>query len=190
MKSGRITIGISIIALSAIVLFGIAIAPSVFAGTTETETGATGQVIINGFVSITLYNASIQFSAMNPGTTNQPANASGGFPLVVQVDAATTVDIAVCLNASDFATGGYTLMSENMSFNVTGPAGGTANATCNAAGACPYSQAYVLAFNETSREAGAENASIHNYLTVPAGQKAGTYTNKVFVYAKQGPLTC
>ena len=173
-----------IIALLTMGLMDIEETSSAYAFSNDTEF-TTSTVVVNGLVSITLTGVPIQFSALDPGTTFQAANASGGSPTTVTVDAATNVAVNIYLNASNFTSGSNVMTMGNMSFNVTTPSGGAANASCGTAHSCVYLSSRVWIFNDTARLGSSNVGTISNYISVPAAQVPGTYTNAVNICATQ-----
>jgi hypothetical protein len=184
MKSGKITVGLIAIAaliVGSIGLFGMS---SAYAVTTESES-TTAAVTVNGLVSITMFNVPINFPAVDPGVSFTAANATKGFPMIVQVDNVTNVDVDVFINGSDFAKGGDNFGVGNLSFNVTGSASGTANTSCSALHSCIYQKTRTWVFNETARLGTAANSTISHWISVPGAQAPGAYTNNVEICAKQ-----
>jgi len=188
MKSGRIALGIILIIVFLGLMASVMRMSTSYAAATTEQENTSAQVIVNGAVSITLYGIPIYFSSMDPGTTDMAANATGGFPVNVSIDGATNVLVNVYLNASDFIASPYTLMSENMSYNVSAPGTANANTTCVAAGSCKYGQLWAWSFNESARLGTSRNTSIYNWITIPITQGPGTYTNSVHICASQ--TTC
>ena len=186
MNGGRITLGFLLIVLVAMGLFfGLAKVPSAYAATWANQT-TSAQVIVNGFVSVTLFQVPIYFSALDPGTSNQAANATGGWPMIVQVDGTTNVGCQVYLNATNFVSSGNTLNVPNMSFNVTNSSTAIANVTCaTPTYPCKYGLLPSLILNESARVGVAANSSVSNWITVPSGQAAGTYADNVRVCVHQ-----
>jgi len=190
MNSGRIALGFIIIAIIAMgFLFSVAKMPSSYA-VTSVINATTAQVIVNGLVSTTLFGVPIFFSGMDPGATNQAANTTGGFPMIVQIDGTTNTDVNVYINGTNFAGAGSFNVG-NMSYNVTANNSGGGNATCVGVGGCKYSTLWGWAFNETARSGTARNSTIHHWMSIPAVQLPGTYTNNVAVCTRQlGSGTC
>jgi hypothetical protein len=187
MNSGRVALGIIIILAFTVMglFFTAAKMPNSYAATVGNRT-TTAQVIVNGFVSITIQNVPVYFTQLDPGTTNQLANATGGAPLYVSVDGVTNVVTKVLINASTFVSAALTMLSPNMSWNVSKSASATANATCAADSApCKYSIERALAFTETARSGVGANSSIYNWISVPAIQDPGTYIGNLDIYATQ-----
>ena len=195
MSSGRITLGFLLIVLVAMGLFfGLAKVPSAYAVTNANQT-TSAQVIVNGFISVTLFQVPIYFSALDPGTSNQLANATGGAPIIIQIDGTTNVASEIYVNATNFnmtPTGGYFFTAPNMSFNVSKSATATANTTCAPGGAtpapCKYGIPTAWLFNETARLGAGANSSVYNWISVPSAQAAGTYTNNLRVCVNQASL--
>ena len=189
MDSGRITLGFLLIVMVAVGLFfGITRAPSAYAATNANVT-TYASVLVNGFVSVTLFGVPIYFPSMDPGTNNTQANVSNGWPMIVQVDPTTNAASMILLNATNFTSGSNGFIVGNMSFNVTKSATATANASC-APGAgtvapCNYSLAPMWVFNETARLGAGANSSIYNWMDVPSTQAPGVYLNNVRVCIQQ-----
>ena len=191
MNSGRITIGFIIIGvIAAALFFGMAKMPTAYAAT-NSNGSTTAQVVINGFVSITLSGVPIYFSAMDPGIGNTAANATGGFPMTVTVDSTTNVDVNVYMNGSTFVKSADNFPVENMKYNVSNSTSGRAwNATCFALVApCNYTNVVIQIFNETARLGTARATTIYNWISVPLTQAPGTYTNAVKICAVQTTIS-
>jgi len=187
MNSGRIALGFIIIAIIAMgFLFSVAKMPSSYAATSMIN-ATTAQVIVNGLVSTTLFGVPIFFSGMDPGTTNQAANTTGGFPMIIQIDGVTNVAVNAYLNGTNFGGAGSFNVG-NMSYNVSAGNAGGGNASCVATGSCHYSTVWAFAFNETARSGTARNSSLYHWMSIPAVQLPGTYTNNVAVCTKQTTL--
>jgi hypothetical protein len=187
MNSGRITLGFLLIVIISVgFFFSVAKMPSAYAATSMNQT-TSAQVIVNGFVSVTLFNVPIYFSGTDPGTNNSAANATGGFPMIVQVDPITNAFIWAYLNASNFTSGTNGFTTANMSFNVTRSATAFANSSCNISGVAPcnYSLTPVFVFNETARMGAGANSSVYNWISIPTAQAPGTYTNLVRICVNQ-----
>jgi hypothetical protein len=186
MNSGRIALGFLITAVIAIfLLFGATSVMITYADTNK-NASTTSQVIVNGLVSVTLSGVPIYFSAMDPGTNKQLANATGGAPMSVQVDGTTNVATQVYLNASAFDSSGNTLAAGMMNYNVTLSATSVNNTLCASTPApCNYTTTVATVFNETARLGTPATTSVYNWVTVPSDQVPGTYANAVRVCAEQ-----
>jgi len=188
MNSGRITLGFLLIVLVAMGLFfGLAKMPSAYAATNANVT-TYASVLVNGFVSVTLFQVPILFPAMDPGANNTPANASNGWPMIFQVDGTTNTACQIYLNATNFniSAGGYFFGVTNLSFNVTKSATATANASCaTPTYPCRYDLIPSFLLNETARLGASANSSVYNWISIPSAQVPGVYTNNVRVCVNQ-----
>jgi len=137
-----------------------------------TETWAS--VTVNEYISATLFNVSIDFGSLDPGTVNQPAKNN---PMVVQVGGETNVNYNITLNGtSNFVGGAYSFSISNLSFNTTQYATLT-----------PYElNVEKIAYSNRPAPVGTPvNESIWHFISVPPGQIAGTYTANITVVVKK-----
>ncbi|MFQ5531339.1 MAG: hypothetical protein ACE5ES_01860 [Candidatus Nanoarchaeia archaeon] len=155
-----------ILALS--LLFGIT--GFVLAQTTQSTTAS---VTVNEFLSVTLSNAPVTFSSMDPGET-QNASVGNGFPLNATIGSETNVNTNVTTetNQTNFASGSNTFSVSNMVwedvvFNSTET--GTAYSTS------PATVCSGLSANG--------NCGIYHQVSVPSAQAAGTYNVGITVSA-------
>ena len=184
MISGKITVSLVIIAALIVGAIGIFGMSSAYAATAESES-TTSAVTVNGLVSITMFNVPINFPAVDPGASFTAANATKGFPMIIQVDNVTNVPVDVYVNGTDFVKGGDNFGIGNLSFNVSGSASAVANSTCSALHSCIYSNTRLWVFNETARLGTSANSSISHWISVPGAQAPGSYSNFVEICAKQ-----
>lgn len=134
------------------------------------EETASASVTVNEYVSITLtdLNASgIDFSSLDPGTTNNPAdqNATDGTVRITN-DSVSNVDVNIYVKGDDFVSGSNTIAVDG---NVT------YNKTSSQTGELTLANTYG-----TALEIGvAPNSSIDVWfwLDIPSSQTAGSYTS-------------
>ncbi len=133
-------------------------------------------------LSITLSNAPVVFSNMNPGATTN-ANIGNEFPLTVTIDSETTVtdvSVSVKANVSDFVCdgGGCNIGTDkfavsNMEWSPSSTFPGTDYTTSDAT-VCTG-----LVADDT--------CNIYHQLYVPAGQTAGSYGVGITIIASGSP---
>lgn len=132
----------------------------VFAATAPTSASVT----VNEFISVTLDNAPVNFTSMNPGET-QNASVGGGFPLNVTIGSDTNVNTNVSTRAdsADFTSGSDTFPVSNMEWSATSSFPGTDYTTSDAVVCSGIS-------------IGGGTCDIYHQLSIPAAQAAGTYS--------------
>jgi hypothetical protein len=185
MNSGRIALGFLITAVIAIfLLFGATSVMITYADTNK-NASTTSQVVVNGLVSVTLYGVPIYFSAMDPGTNKQLANATGGAPMNVQIDGTTNAATKIFINASNFTSAGNGILVGMMNYNLTLSGSATNVTACVAPEICNYTTTATEIFDETARLGTAANTSVYNWISIPAAAIPGTYSNAVKICAEQ-----
>jgi len=134
----------------------------------ETSTGAV--LTVNEFIDITLGGTiPINFGSDNPGTNDNPA----GGAVTVTIEATTNVDTDTFLKGDDWVTPAALAIS-NVKFDGDGAI--NANET-NMATTYPAANNGLFE-NEVCPCGGAAKVkSVFFYLSIPAGQQAGTYTS-------------
>lgn len=142
----------------------------------QNETQTTAQVQVNEFISVTLQGVPIDFGSLNPGTVNQPAGASNGFPMNVSIEPETNVITNMSLRATDF-TGAGTIGVGNMSFSNSSSVSTATQMSTSYQGDAIYSN-----FDAIPQPSGsAEIREVYFWITIPAGQTAGSYTSNVYI---------
>jgi|GEM_PF-1180534 len=149
---------------------------SIITGMQTFQTASTNaSVTVNEFISVTLKEGyPINFPNLNPGTTNQPASTN---PSNLTIGAETNVCYNITINATsnfvrtDQATGDFFLIG-NMSFNST-----------NITTLTPLQlNVEKIAYEWQPCPCGTQHdRNISYYVSVPAGQIAGTYQANITI---------
>lgn len=159
----------AIVAILLLVGAVMATVPPVTAPTTATVT-------VNEWVSVTLSNAPVTFSSMDPGSGPINATVGNGFPLTATLGSETNVNIKIetKANATNFVhstNASLTFPVSNMKWDeaTTGP---WTNYTTSDAMVCTGLGA-------------SGTCNIYHQLTVPSAQAAGAYSVGITVTASK-----
>ena len=179
-RAGLILGGIFLFSLVLVVGF-------VMAAAEQTSTGAT--VTVNEFLDITLSGAvPIAFGSHNPGTSDNPANPSGGVPqaVTITIESTTNVVTDTFLKGADWSSPAALDISEvlydddNQLFGtVDNSTHETTETTLNPKNLATTYAAANNGFFENEAcpcGGGATVKDVHFWLSIPAGQQAGAYT--------------
>jgi len=130
--------------------------------------GAT--VTVNAVISFTVQDsgdAGLTFGSLTPGSSNNPELAqTGRGAVVLSLGIESNVDCDISMKAGDFTSGSNTFSIDNARWNAADDASGATAMTNN------YAKMTTLSAN-TSQD-------IWHWLSVPAGQMAGTYTTDFY----------
>jgi len=141
-------------------------------GAAEEETSTTSTVTVNEFVDITLGGVlPIAFSSVDPGSSD---NAAGG-AVTVTIESTTNIITDTYLKGDDWTTPAALAIS-NVEYDSDADISG-AVAMANAYPGTPL-------FDAVACPCGASAAvnSAYFWLSVPAGQQAGTYTGTTIYF--------
>jgi hypothetical protein len=133
---------------------------------------------VYAIVSITLFDAPINYSNTDPGTIVQ-ATSGMGFPMIVRVDNLTTVnvDVYVRSNETNMTGAGTPIPVTNMIF--ANNSGGVGNRTLNTS----FQPLETLITPNTSGTG--KNVSAYWWLNVPDFTTPGEYSNSIIVFCNQ-----
>ena len=160
-KAGLILGGILLFSLVLVVGFVMAVAVE------ETSTDAT--VTVNEFLDITIGGTvPIAFGSNDPGTPDNPA----GGAVTITIESVTNVATDTFLKGADWKSP-TTLAISNVKYSVHNIVNGSAVNMTTA-----YAAANAGFFENVDCPCGgsAVEKSVFFYLSIPAGQEAGTYT--------------
>lgn len=166
-----------ILGLAMVVLAALIFSANSAVAQVQNETQTTATVNVNEFISVTLTNAPIDFGNLNPGTTNQNASTTNGFPLTVNIEPETNVVTNLSVKGNDFTGAGGTIGIGNMSFSNSSTVATATQMSTSYQGDAIYSN-----FDAIPQPGGsAVTRDIYFWISIPAGQQAGIYTSNVFI---------
>jgi hypothetical protein len=147
--------------------------------TNTTNFSRSFNVLTNVTISITLYNAPINYSNVDPGLTVN-ASVQFGFPMIVSVDSGTNVNVDIFVKSSNTSMTGPSsnyIMVQNQTFANNSQ--GQFNKTLN-------TSFQMLQNNISAPLSGlGKNVSSYWWLAVPNYIVPGVYSNTIVVNANQ-----
>jgi len=131
------------------------------------------------FISFTvedLNNDGVQFSTVDPGMENQPADQTDDLGAVtLTIGSETNVDVDIQVRGTDFTGPGVTIPIGNVKYDDVN----------NPGGASMLTESYVIWYTVT---AGTNNErQVWYWITIPPGQPAGDYTSTFYYQAVKSP---
>ncbi len=185
----------AILALAAggVLLLGAA-GPALAVSGGEPVGTAAATVVVPTFIEITLNQSTIDFSSVNPGTSNSAALVGSGFPLGLNLTDNSNVRVNYTLNGSvNMTSGGDAVGITNVSFNN--------NSTISSETPLPF-RYYAGQFGTNASWSTYINVPVPSigtnttrpaffWIDVPAQQAAGTYgTGEVAIRASRCETNC
>jgi len=140
-----------------------------FAETTN-ETEATASVTVNQYIDVTLYNTTIDFGSLDPGSTDIPNSKN---PLLVSIETTTNTQTNLTIKGTDFTDGGS---------NVIGIGNMTYYNESNVINSIPVQTDYPSPppfenwINIPDPTTSQENRTIYFWINIPTSQPAASYT--------------
>ncbi len=190
---------LSFVAIALLSVLGVFVVLPVIksAETPYEEKSETGQATITKQVAIglstNLDTDGVRFTNLDPGSSNNAAehSADGGSSettYYVEISSSTNTPIDICTKTNqDLTFGSYDIDNSNFKWNVT--------TTATADDPSLPGNAFTgdFSYDTTNLVADDQDSGTHYlrfWLTVPAAQRAGTYTNTIYWCANENSTTC
>jgi hypothetical protein len=165
-----------------LVLALLASAAPVLAPDYEEET-TTSSLTVAVTVDITLSNVPISWGTLNPGTENNLAQANAGNPATVTVESTTNTLVDIYIKGTNWTYSSYTIGSENCKYDSDDNLANGGWMTLKTS----YDAGPDQGFFEDVSPGTSKNS--YWFISIPAGQTSGIYTNTIYFKAVKDGTT-
>ena len=146
-------------------------------------------VTVSVIIDITLSNVPVNYGTVNPGTENNPAtNNAHGFPMTIKVESTTKVNVDIYVKGTDWSDGaGHSIGVENCKYDDDDMLGEVPE-TGQLENILKLSYPSVANSGYFENVTPGSSKNIYFWISIPAGQWAGTYTNNICAKAVKDGL--